>query len=100
MSWTDVGNRPRFVLSGLCQMLLGKYFTVSKFPHKHEYLQYNKNLKQNQNSCSINAPSPVLEHRNESQRSRILRPIIIKKTQTPHRKKKQLDMYGTKGTEV
>lgn len=42
-----------------------------------------KNLKQNQTSCSINPPPPCPVSRNESQRSPILRPIIIIKKHKP-----------------
>lgn len=78
-----VRNRPCFVLWRLFQAFGLIYFTISKFLQKHEYLQYKKNLKQNQTSCSINPPPPYPVSRNESQQSPILRPIIIIKKHKP-----------------
>lgn len=77
-----VRNRPCFALSGLYQAFGKFYFTISKFSQEHEYLQYNKKLKQNQNSCSINPPLPCPQKRIPTV-TNIETDNNNKKTQTP-----------------
>lgn len=84
--------RNRFVLLRLFKAFGEIYFTISKFRQKHEYLQYKKlETKPNQ---LLHQPSPA--HHRQQKRIPTVTNIETdnnnKKTQTRHRKKKQLDM--------